>query len=84
MMYSRLLDLVNNFNGGGLIFRPFFAIFWPFFSNLICFNHSSSYNKVKGGENFQFFFIIVPTQKRTPLTIKDREKLIEESLEPGF
>ena len=39
---------------------------------------------MKGGENFQFFLIIVPAQKRTPLTIKDREKLIEESLEPGF
>ena len=28
--------------------------------------------------------IMVPAQKHTCLTIKDKEKLIEESLEPGF
>ena len=40
---------------------------------------------MKGGENFQFFCLIMaPAQKHTHLTIKDKEKLIEESLEPGF
>ena len=37
---------------------------------------------MKGGENFQFFCLIMaPAQKHTHLTIKDKEKLIEESLE---
>ena len=48
-----------------------------FIWNLICFNQCGGYNiglKSKGGVNCNC----------TRLTMKDKEKLIQESLEPGF